>query len=91
MKDFKTNKRGHVVAYLMDGSTVIATASLSPTTAWQGGSRTWVEKSITFADVDRTIAAGRFLQLRVVVGHGSGDDMWFAYDTASFQSTLILP
>jgi hypothetical protein len=91
MKDFKTKKRGHVVAYLMDGSTVIATASLNPTTAWQGGSPTWVEKSITFADVDRTIAAGSFLQLRVVVGPGTGDQMWFAYDTASFQSKLVLP
>ena len=91
MKDFKTNKRGHVVAHLMDGSTVIATASLNPDTPWQGGSSTWVEKSITFADVDRTIAAGSFLQLRVVVGPGTGDQMWFAYDTASFQSKLILP
>jgi len=91
MKDFKTNKRGHVNAYLMDGSTVIATASLRPTTRWQDGSPTWVEKSITFTDVDRTIAAGRFLQLRVVVGNSSADDMWFAYDTASFQSKLILP
>ncbi len=75
----------------MDGSTVIATASLRPSAAWQGGSRTWVEKTITFTDVDRTIAAGRFLQLRVVVGNNSADDMWFAYDTASFQSQLILP
>ena len=91
MKDFKTNKRGHVVAYLMDGSTVIGTASLRPTGKWQGGSQTWVEKSVTFTGVDRTIAAGRFLQLRVVVGNKSGDDMWFAYDTASFRSTLILP
>jgi hypothetical protein len=41
--------------------------------------------------VDATIAAGSFLQLRVVVGNGSGDDMWFAYDTASFRSTLTMP
>ena len=91
MKDFKTDKRGHVVAYLMDGSTVIASASVNPTTNWQGGSLTWVEKSVTFTGVNDTIAAGSFLQLRVVVGNRSSDDMWFAYDTASFQSTLTMP
>jgi len=91
MKDFDTGKVGHVVAYLMDGSTVFATAAINPATRWQGGSNTWVEKTITFADVDHTIAAGSFLQLRIVVGPNSGDDMWFAYDTAGFRSRLILP
>ena len=91
MEDFRTNKRGEVVAYLMDGSTVIATASLRPSAPWQGGSGTWVEKSVTFTDVDDTIEAGSFLQLRVVVGNRSSDDMWFAYDTATFRSTLTMP
>jgi predicted extracellular nuclease len=89
--DFKTNKRGHIVAYLMDGATVIATASLNPTAPWQGGSRTWVQKSVTFVDVNDTIAAGSFLQLRVVVHSRSGSHMWFAYDTTSLQSRLIMP
>ena len=75
----------------MDGSTVIATASLNPTTAWQGGSRTWVEKTITFTGVDRTIAAGRLPAAAGGRRQCSADDMWFAYDTASFQSNLTLP
>jgi hypothetical protein len=91
MKDFKTDKRGHVGAYLMEGATVCATASLNPTTNWQGGSNTWVERTVTFEDVDCTIAEDSFLQLRVVVHSSSADDMWFAYDTVAFQSRLILP
>ena len=91
MKDFKTDKRGHVVAYLMAGATVCDTAALNPTTNWQGGSTSWVENTITFDDVDCTIAEDSFLQLRVVVHSSSADDMWFAYDTVAFQSRLILP
>jgi hypothetical protein len=91
MKDFDTGKVGHVVAHLMDGSTVIATAAVNPAAPWQVGSNSWVAKTITFAGVDHTIAAGSFLQLRIVVGPNSGDDMWFAYDTDDFQSRLFMP
>jgi hypothetical protein len=32
------------------------------------------------------VQAGHRLELKVVVGSISGDDMWFAYDTLSYQS-----
>ena len=35
-----------------------------------------------------TIGAARTLRVKIVVGDNSGDNMWFAYDTTSYDSHL---
>jgi hypothetical protein len=35
-----------------------------------------------------TVPAGHELELKVIVASNSGDDMWFAYDTASYRSRI---
>ncbi len=37
-----------------------------------------------------TVAANRLLRIKVIVGPNAGDDMWFAYDTTSYQSRLTV-
>jgi hypothetical protein len=95
VQDFDTVKRGIVRAGLYecdpDGSnpTLIAEGQkdMDP---WSGGSGTWVEHTIAFGNITRTIAAGRSLALKVVVDTDSDDGMWFAYDTLSYPSRLFV-
>ena len=94
IKDFGQSKRGVVTAYLrdFDGTdyTEIASATLD-TPDWQGGSENWVEAPFKFSDVSFTLSAGHYLEFKIVVGNDSGDDMWFAYDTAYYNSYIELP
>jgi signal peptidase len=95
MKSFQTGKRGAVNAFLLDcpangiGCTTFDSASLDLSN-WSGGSTTWVSRTIDFGTVSRTIAAGRLLRVKVVVGSSSDDDMWFAYDTTTYPSALTV-
>ena len=66
----------------------IATGSLD-VTPWDGsGVSTWVEKTVSLGFVSHSITSGRTLRVKLVVGNDSGDDMWFAWDTTSFDSRL---
>ena len=92
MKDFNTEKKGQVKAYLLDcnpsGSdcSVItdATRSVNPWSRESG----WVARTIDFGTVGYTVAVGRSLAVKLVVTDQAHDDMWFAYDTASYASAL---
>jgi hypothetical protein len=100
MKDFDDSvsartKRGFVRAFLRDcpaagACTLVASGSLD-VRSWHGGSADWVERTITFAGVDHTVAAGRSLEVKLVVDGRADDDMWFAYDTTEQPSRLTLP
>jgi len=94
IKDFGQSKRGVVTAYLrdFDGTdyTEIASATLD-TPDWQGGNESWVETPFNFPNVSYTLSAGHYLELKVVVGDNSDDDMWFAYDTTGYNSYMELP
>ena len=94
IKDFSQNKPGSVTAFLRDynGSSYTNVCSGSLTQSnWQGGSSTWVSKTLTFTCGGYTIAAGRRLEVKLVVGGDAGDDMWFAYDTTAYPSEAEVP
>lgn len=96
MRGFGTAKRGVVTAFLRDfnpvTSTYIPIASATLDMAdWQGGSATWVHKTLGIGVPLYVLVAGHRLELKVVVASTSADDMWFAYDTTSHGSFLRLP
>jgi len=94
MKDFNTVKSGRITVFLRDFDGVnhreIAEGSLAQPN-WSGGSASWVGKTVTFAAVNYSLPAGHQLEIKLIVDPGSADDMWFAYDTASYASRLQLP
>lgn len=94
---FNSTARGSVAVGLYNcnssGSscTVIATSTRKPTGSWSGGSNTWVGKDWNLeVPSTTTISVGRVLQVRVAVNGDSGDDMWFAYDTTTLRSQLVV-
>lgn len=100
MKDGANNKVGSVQATLracnanlnVNSCAVMATATITSSGAWHTTNAVWVEKTMTFP----TFAGHnlendtRRLVLDVSVLSGSGDDMWFAYDTTGFPSRLVI-
>jgi hypothetical protein len=93
LKSFTNSKKGQLKVYLRDvggsSSTTIATTTFTDN-PWGAGS-TWLAKTIEFTGVSYTVPAGRALELKVTVHSGSGDDMWVAYDTVLYPSSLTLP
>jgi hypothetical protein len=92
MKDFEDDKVGLVEAFLLDcspggGGCVLIDQASRESDPWNP-SETWVSKTIDFGVVTYSIAADRSLALKLVVGDDSDDDMWFAYDTTSYPSSL---
>ncbi len=51
---------------------------------WNGSTANWIYHEITIGSVDRSIAAGRELRIRLLVQH---DDVWVAM-TAAYPSAL---
>ncbi len=94
MKNFNDKKRGVVTIYLRNynGSTYteIGNGTLD-LTQWSGGSATWVKRTITISGLNYTVPAGNMLEVKIIVGNSSGDDMWFAYDTTSYPSIIKTP
>jgi hypothetical protein len=94
IKDFGQNKTGSVTVFVRDynGSTYTNVCSGTLTQSnWQGGANTWVSRTLSFNCGSYTIAAGRRLEVKLVVGGDAGDDMWFAYDTTAYPSKVELP
>ena len=94
MKDFGLSQAGSVTVFLrdFDGSSYVEIGNGTLTDAdWQGGSSTWVEQTISIADVDYTIPSGNYLEVKLIVTSSSADDMWFAYDTVEYGSRVALP
>ena len=93
-KDFDDTKRGAISVYLraFDGSDYVELGGVTYTDAtWQGGSPSWVLKTLQVSISSHTLAPGHSLELKVIVENSSDGDMWFAYDTASYSSRIILP
>ena len=90
MKDFTADKRGYIQVYLRDctgnSCTTIASGSLDRG-QWNDASG-WSEDTIVLSGVNYTVAAGRQLELKILVDDDSDDDMWFAYDTTTHQARL---
>jgi hypothetical protein len=95
IKDFTPNKRGSVTAYLRDFNpasstyTEIANATLTVSN-WQGGSGSWVSRSLSVSVTDYVLSAGSQLELKLIVTGSSDENMWFAYDTVAYPSSLTL-
>ena len=94
MKDFEGNNRGAITVYLrdFDGSGYVEVGSSTLTDApWQGGSPSWMLKTLTFSAGPYLVAAGHSLELKIIVQDSSDDDMWFAYDTSPSKSRGVVP
>ena len=90
-KDFRTDKDAHPHLYLYDcaaGGT--ACTKLAETDVhfrdWNGSTANWVYHEITIGSVNRSIAAGRELRIRLLVQH---NDVWVAM-TAAYPSALLI-
>lgn len=96
IKDFAPDKVGAVVAYLRDcdgnGTNCKAISSASVTIPATGKKNaSWIQQALSFGSVSYTVAAGRTLELKVILGSASEDSMWFAYDTTAYPSVLAAP
>lgn len=96
MKDFGQNKTGLVRIYIRDfnpaTSAYTEIANTTVTAAnWQGGSNTWVYRTASIAVSNWTLVAGRRLEVKFIVQGGAADDMWFSYDTTTYQTTVTVP
>lgn len=96
IKDFGTNKTGSVGVFLRDFNpatssyTEIGNATLTLSN-WQGGSGSWVLKSLAISVTNYTLQAGRRLEVKLIVTGSAADDMWLAYDTQAYSTSLVLP
>lgn len=92
MKDFDSDKKGHIKAYLLDcdasgtDCSKISDAGRGANPWSRDGG--WVERELDLGTVQHTIAVGRSLAVKLVVTDLSHDDMWLAYDTVSYPSAL---
>ena len=94
IKDFTMSTAGAVTFYLRDydGSSHIEIANGTVSEAdWQGGISNFVAKTLSIGSVNYTVSAGNQLELKLIVGVASGDDMWFAYDAISYPSVVKIP
>lgn len=71
-------------------STAIAGVTLDEA-SWSGGSADFVEKRIDIPVSTYQIPSGHQLELKLVSGSGSVDDLWIADDTVAHDSSLRLP
>ena len=97
MKDFDVDKTGSISAYLVDsnatGSSLIEIASDTITRAdWDADNTgSWIEDTFNFGTVDYTLAADRYLGVKIVVNNGlAADGMWLAYDVTTSPSKLTV-
>ena len=90
MKHFQ-NKRGILQAYLIErngaSTTVIGSSQFTKLT-WGAG---WQSVTISWGVLGMLIPAGRQLEIAVIVGTASDDDMWLAYGTKGQASRVTLP
>jgi hypothetical protein len=89
-KAFDTGKGGAIVVGLYDCNSAGESCSLITSTTvidstWPSA---WEEKQIALGTISHTIATGRSLVIHVAPIAASADDLWFAYDTTTYNSRL---
>lgn len=88
-KEFESDKIGNFDAYLLDcdpggfGCLLLAQDDEDVE-----GTGDWVAVTLDFGSVTHEIEPDRVLAVMVVVDDDSDDDMWFAYGTATYASSL---
>ena len=94
IKDFTLSTAGTVTYYLRDydGASYneIANGTVSEAD-WQGGVSSFVAKTLSIGSVSHTVSAGNQLEVKLIVGAASGDDMWLAYDTTNYPAVVKFP
>ena len=96
IKDFQNGSTGDVTFYLRDRDGTgdyleIANGSAS-SGDWQGGSGTFVKKTITIPAVSYSIPVTHELEVKLIVNPPAADHMWFAYDAVDYPTVVaILP
>lgn len=94
IKDFNTTKGATVHAYLIDirnnGSDAQLVATDSVTRSAWNPSGDWVYDTFDFGTINRSLAANRRLQVKVVVDGSSDDGMVFGYDSIFHRSHLVV-
>jgi signal peptidase len=94
LKNYRHNKAGEIIVYLRDfnGSshTEIGSGSVY-NSRWQGPNETFVQTAVGISGINHVVPAGNVIELMIVVGDQSFDDMWFAYDTTAYPMTVVSP
>lgn len=94
VKEFQSDKLGAMTVFLRDcgssGCTTIGSVD-RPLAAWPSNSPGWHSFDLTIVADARNIAAGHWLELKIIVPNSSEDDLWFAYDTTSYDAHLHVP
>ncbi len=90
---YQLSKLGIVTVFFRDydGSTYTEIGQGTMfSTDWQDGSSSFVRKTILVPKFDYTVPAGNQLEVELVVENAGASEMWFAYDTESYQSLVNL-
>jgi hypothetical protein len=91
LKNYRHNKAGEIFVYIrdFDGSshTEIGSGSVYKN-KWQSASETFVQTAVDISGIDYVVPAGHSIELKVIVGDQSFDDMWFAFDTTAYPMTV---
>jgi hypothetical protein len=96
VQSFTKSRAGALSAYLRDydpsTGTYVEIASGTTTSAnWQAGSGTWIPATISIPVAGYTVPAGHRVEVKVMTTSYAFTNMWVAYDTQSYASSLSLP
>lgn len=89
-QDFATGQEGAIVVGLYDCNSAGASCSLITSTTFNDSTwpSAWEEKQIALGAVSHTITSGRSLVIHVATVNPSDNDLWFAYDTTTYNTRL---
>lgn len=94
VREFEEDKAATLAAYLRDCSgsacTLVGSATHSDAD-WQDGYTGWRPAGLTITTGTYTLAPGHWLELKLIVPNSSEDDLWFAYDTTTYDSHIRIP
>ena len=95
-QSFTRNRAGSIVAYVRDYNPTTATyveiANATLTNAnWQGGQTSWVPVAISIAVASYTVPVGHRIEIKVEATSAAALNMWIAYDTSSYASSIDMP
>ncbi len=93
IQNYQQNKEGIVTIFVRDydgSSHTEINQGTMYSADWQSGSSSFVRKVILIPGFDYTIPAGNELEIKVIVGNLAASEMWFAYDTQTYQSLVNL-
>ena len=94
MEDFEDDEDGEVHMFLRDRDPATGTyVEIGRGTIYEPEwhdvvTGEFVPKTIVIVDADYTVPVGHEIEIKVVVDDKAGEDMWFAFDTATYPAVL---